>query len=86
MATRWAFPKEDIYGLMTEADGTEVLREQSELKHPWMKVRTGEDNYLYVCINGDFLKCGFPATMGFPTKNDHFGVFLGVPPFKEIPK
>ena len=23
--------------------------------------------------------------MGFPTKNDHFGVFLGVPPFKETP-
>ena len=23
--------------------------------------------------------------MGFPTKNDHFGVFFGVPPFKETP-
>ena len=23
--------------------------------------------------------------MGFPSKNDHFGVFLGVPPFKETP-
>ena len=26
-----------------------------------------------------------PTNMGFPTKNDHFGVFLGVPPFKETP-
>ena len=23
--------------------------------------------------------------MGFPTKNDHFGVFFGVPPFQETP-
>ena len=23
--------------------------------------------------------------MDFPTKNDHFGVVLGVPPFKETP-
>ena len=23
--------------------------------------------------------------MGFPFKNDHFGVFWGVPPFKETP-
>ena len=25
--------------------------------------------------NGGFLKCWYPTTMGFPTKNDHFGVF-----------
>ena len=24
---------------------------------------------------GGFLKCWYPTTMGFPTKNDHFGVF-----------
>ena len=23
--------------------------------------------------------------MGFPTKNDHFGVFWGLPPFSETP-
>ena len=26
---------------------------------------------------GDFLKCWYPTTIGFPTKNDHFGVFWG---------
>ena len=35
--------------------------------------------------NRGFLKWWYPTTMGFPTKNDHFGVF-GVPPFKETPK
>ena len=30
-----------------------------------------------------FLKWWYPTTMGFPTKNDHFGVFWGVSPFKE---
>ena len=32
---------------------------------------------------GGFLKWCCPKTMGFPTKNDHFGVFWGVPPFTE---
>ena len=27
--------------------------------------------------NGGFRKWWYPATMGFPTKNDHFGVFWG---------
>ena len=27
--------------------------------------------------NGGFLKWWYPTTMGFPTKNDHFGVFWG---------
>ena len=31
---------------------------------------------------GCFLKWWYPTTRGFPTKNDHFGVF-GVPPFLE---
>ena len=26
---------------------------------------------------GGFLKCWYPTTMSFPTKNDHFGVFWG---------
>jgi len=30
---------------------------------------------------------GFPnKPMGFPTKNDHVGGVLGVPPFKETPR
>ena len=27
-----------------------------------------------------FPKRWYPTTIGFPTKNDHFGLFLGVPP------
>ena len=34
---------------------------------------------------GGFLQWWYPTTIGFPTKNDHFGVFWGVPPFKETP-
>ena len=37
--------------------------------------------YTYGC----FLKWWYPTTMGFPTKKDHFGVFWGVPSFKETP-
>ena len=36
--------------------------------------------FLYGC----FLKWWYPTTMGFPTKNDHFGVFWG-PPLNETP-
>ena len=32
---------------------------------------------IYIYIYGSFLKCWYPTTMGFPTKNDHFGVFWG---------
>ena len=28
-------------------------------------------------VYGCFLKCWYPPTIGFPTKNDHFGVFWG---------
>ena len=47
--------------------------------------------YLYLLVFLGSLFRGFlkwwvsPRTMGCPTKNDHFGVFLGVPPFKETP-
>ena len=35
-------------------------------------------------LYGGFLKWCYPTTMGFPTKNDHLGVFWGyIPPFKE---
>ena len=43
--------------------------------------RTGSTNE----IHGGFLNWWYPTTMGFPTKNDHFRVFWGVPPFKETP-
>ena len=31
--------------------------------------------YVYIYIYGGFLKWWCPTTMGFPIKNDHFGVF-----------
>ena len=34
---------------------------------------------------GCFLKWWYPTTMGFPTKNDHFGVFWGYPYFWKHP-
>ena len=49
--------------------------------------RTGRVSYFFMFFqqtddpqqrrNGDFQKCWYPTTMGFPTKNDHFGVFWG---------
>ena len=33
--------------------------------------------YMVYNIYGDFLKWWYPTTMGFPTKNEHFGVFWG---------
>ena len=30
-----------------------------------------------IIVYGGFLKCWYPTSMGFPTKNDHFGVFWG---------
>ena len=34
---------------------------------------------------GCFLKWWYPTTMGFPTKNDHFGVFWGYHNFRKHP-
>ena len=37
-------------------------------------------------VLGGFLKWWVsPTTIGFPTRNDHFGCEMGVPPFKETP-
>ena len=36
-------------------------------------------------IFGGFLKWWYPTTMGFPTKNDHFGVFWGNHYFRKHP-
>ena len=41
--------------------------------------------YVYIYTYGSFLKCCYTTTIGFPTKNDHFGGVLGIPPFKETP-
>ena len=35
------------------------------------------DYEIFVCQYGCFLEWWYPTTMGFPTKNDHFGVFWG---------
>ena len=32
---------------------------------------------VYMDYIGGFLKWWYPTTLGFPTKNDHFGVFWG---------
>ena len=42
-------------------------------------------------VYGGFLKWWYPTTIGFPTKNDHFGVFWGYPyfwkpPYAEFPE
>ena len=34
---------------------------------------------------GGFLKWWYPTTMGFPTKNDHFGMFWGYPHLRKHP-
>ena len=39
----------------------------------------------FIVIYGCFLKWWYPTTMGFPTKNDHFGVFWGYPYFWKHP-
>ena len=39
--------------------------------HGFFNIFTGQIKYR------GFLKWWYPTTMGFPTKNDHFGVFLG---------
>ena len=36
-------------------------------------------------INGGFLKWWYPTTIGFPTKNDHFGVFWGYHHLRKLP-
>ena len=40
----------------------------------------------WLSLSGGFLKWWYPTTIGFPTKNDHFGGVLGVPLFLETPK
>ena len=42
---------------------------------------------LLLCLKqyGGFLKWWYPTTMGFPTKNDHSGVFWGYPHLRKHP-
>ena len=43
-------------------------------------------NYLhFISSYGDFLNWWYPTTMGFPIKNDHFGVFWGYHHFRKPP-
>ena len=44
----------------------------SQVYHVNQKTRTKTH-----CMYGGFQKWWYPTTMGFPTKNDHFGVFWG---------
>ena len=44
------------------------------LEMAWINARTHPASGKYV---GGFLKCWYPTTFGFPTKNDHFRVFWG---------
>ena len=39
----------------------------------------------HVLTGGCFLKWWYPTTIGFPTKNDHFGVFWGYHHFRKHP-
>ena len=41
--------------------------------------------YNIICVYGGFLKWWYPTTMGFPTKDDHFGVFWGYHHFRKHP-
>ena len=43
------------------------------------------DEILKMIPFGCFLKWWYPTTMGFPTKNDHFGVFWGYHHFRKPP-
>ena len=40
--------------------------------------------YKTTTVYGGFLRWWYPTTMGFPTKNDHFGVFWGTTIFGNI--
>ena len=44
---------------------------------PWFINRDSLFHCFFCQYMGGFLKCWYPKTMGFPTKNDNFGVFWG---------
>ena len=50
--------------------------------HGWWDL---QKNWLAVFSYGGFLKWWYPTTLGFPTKNDHFGVFWGYHHFRKHP-
>ena len=52
------------------------------LEMAWINARTHPASGKYV---GGFLKCWYPTTFGFPTKNDHLGVFGGYHHFRKHP-
>ena len=72
------FPDRDVVGVVWQHLSLEGLTTT------WGKLAIF--GFLPCPYMGGFLKCWYPTTMGFPTKNDHhLGWRLGVPPFKETP-
>ena len=71
------FPDRDVVGVV-------AALEPGRFDHHMGKI--GHLRFPAMSLYGGFLKCWYPTTMGFPTKNDHhLGWRLGVPPFKETP-
>ena len=50
---------------------------EKETQHAWKMVICVLSSTIIVDSYRGFLKWWYPTTMGFPTKNDHFGVFWG---------
>ena len=51
----------------------------------WFNGDESHERQIQDAEDGCFLKWWSPTTMGFPTKNDHFGVFWGHPYFWKHP-
>ena len=54
-----------------------VLLFYSSLVEHWPTLLENATQYATLSLCGGFLKWWYPATMGFPSKNDHFEVFWG---------
>ena len=61
--------------------GNQIPDDYKNSYKPWFD--TNLWHFIWYNSYGCFLKWWYPTTIGFPTKNDHFGGVLGVPPFKE---
>jgi len=53
-----------------------MIQQKSQKKHVPMQLAAPFPVHVvsHLGIYGGFLKWWYPITMGFPTKNDHFGV------------
>ena len=67
--------------------GAKALTNLSEVKHRQLKATKIQQKQIFyeTGSNGGFRKWWYPTTMGFPTKNDHFGVFWGYHRFRKPP-